>query len=111
MTYQQVREEVESLSVEMGVELTLGYIGNCSPSYNAERPNGYPFNYDDRLWMVWFPSMPRGLGESYSNNLPKVTLGETPELLALSPAELRRRIVERHEWLSDRWLEELRARA
>lgn len=52
MSHDEAREAVRELEAELGVELSLGYIGNCSPTVDASRPQGYPFNYDDRSWSV-----------------------------------------------------------
>src|SRR4051812_38697580 len=49
--YDEAREAIRRLEAELGVTLSLGYIGNCSPTYDADRPEGR-FNYDDRSWSV-----------------------------------------------------------
>jgi hypothetical protein len=56
--YDDARQAVRELEAELDVELSLGYIGNCSPSYDANRPRHYPGNYDDRSWSVDVKSCP-----------------------------------------------------
>lgn len=55
--YDEARAVVRELEAELGVTLSLGYIGNCSPVYDADRPQ-HRFNYDDRSWSVCVTSLP-----------------------------------------------------
>lgn len=51
---ESARETLRELEVELDTTLRLGYVGNCSSSYDASKPRRYPANYDDRSWDVCF---------------------------------------------------------
>jgi hypothetical protein len=56
--YDEAAQAVRELEAELGVTLSLGYIGNCSSTVDASRPRSYPSNYDDRSWSVDVKSLP-----------------------------------------------------
>lgn len=96
MTYSEARNIVEAVALELRTTLTLGYIGNCSTTFDATRPQGYPHNYDDRSWMVWFKDFPRGEPFARYSNTPELYIGPRADFEALEPTDLRTRLYARH---------------
>jgi hypothetical protein len=83
MTHEELQATVTSMAEQLGTQLTLGYIGNRSPST------------DDRSWSIWFSSLPRGLGERSPSNLPSLWIGDTKEVERLNNEAVREMIARR----------------
>jgi hypothetical protein len=81
------RDIVNEVAEMLGTDLKFGYIGNC------ERWG------DDRCWMVWFDSFPRGMGQCGTMNRPALHFGPTEKIEALSDSAFREMILARFERL------------
>lgn len=81
MTTDPRRAAIQAWADAEGVKFSYGYIGNCSATVDPDSPyQGYPHNYDDRSWFVWFPELPLGLHPTYPRNQASVPLGRTADL-------------------------------
>ncbi len=75
--YDQLRAVVSAAALIHECESSIGYIGNCGPSF------------DDRLWCVFFKGLHPGIP---GTSRERVVLGSTDEMQACTPAQLSSKI-------------------